>query len=243
MSNPVPGDNIAYIYPDLETGILGTFEKGELVLGYAVEIVAYRINEGIKELKFERAKPFHVTWTKDVANDTYIGAHPLITEPHERKSVYVAKSKGGKNDGLFALKSFKKGDLVSYFNGIKTTEAKMFHDQMTDEETEHASAYYYGLGAYGPKIYKVPKNIELDMPDPYRSVAVYRSTLGHKVNHKFDVDANVEFDYVDHPVFGVIVCLIATKDIDDDEELFANYNYGVEDAAQWYRDLYKATYE
>ena len=93
------------------------------------------------------------------------------------------------------------------------------------------------------KVYNIPKNIELDIPEEYRSVNVYRTTLGHKVNHKFDVDANVEFDYVKHPIFDVIVCLIALQDLEADEELFANYNYGLEDAAQWYRDHYQATYE
>ena len=44
-------------------------------------------------------------------------------------------------------------------------------------------------------------------------------------------------------MFGVIVCLIAVKDIEVDEELFVNYNYGLEDAAKWYRDLYDQTYD
>ena len=55
-------------------------------------------------------------------------------------------------------------------------------------------------------------------------------------------NANVEFEYVEHPVFGVIVCLIADEDINADEELFVNYNYVLEDAAKWYRDLYDETY-
>ena len=95
-----------------------------------MEILAQRYN-GVKELKVVNTKPLHVTWTRDVANDTYIGAHPHIADPHERKSVYETDSMGGKDDGVFARRSFQKGDLVSYFNGIKTTVEKMFPKKMT----------------------------------------------------------------------------------------------------------------
>ena len=235
------GDNITFIYPDLQTGLQGRFLKGELVEAKTVEIVSERSHNGLKELRFEKARPFNVIWNRDMADDSYIGAHQLIMDPHERKSVYIADSIGGKDDGVFALKRFEPDDLVSYFNGIKTTDEKIFHKKMTDEEEEHAGAIYFGLGAEAPDIYNIPENLELDIPDQYRSVDNYRTTLGHKVNHKFE-DTNVEYKIVDHPVFGVIVCLIATEDIDVDDELFASYNYGLDEAPQWYKDLHDEEY-
>ena len=53
------GDNIAFIYPDLQTGLQGTFVNGELVETTAVEIVAERWNNGVKELSFGKGKPFN----------------------------------------------------------------------------------------------------------------------------------------------------------------------------------------
>ena len=47
----------------------------------------------MKELRFEKARPFNVNWNRDVADDSYMGAHPLIMDPHERKSVYIANSR------------------------------------------------------------------------------------------------------------------------------------------------------
>jgi histone-lysine N-methyltransferase SETD7 len=231
------GDNITFIYPDLETGLQGKFVNGELVEAHAVEIVAERWMNGLKELSFVEAEPIDVLWKRDVANATYIGANPMIMDPHEEKSVYKADSIGGKDDGIFARRIFQPRQLVSYFNGIKTTEAQMFHEKMTEKEELYASAYYFGLGANAPEIYNVPEDIELDIPDPYRSTDEYTATLGHKVNHKFE-QTNVEFDTTDHPVYGVIVCLIATEDIDIDDELFVSYNYGLDSAPQWYRDLH-----
>ena len=127
--------------------------------------------------------------------------------------------------------------MVSYFNGIKTTEDKIFHEKMAKREERHASAYQYGIGADAPAIYKVPEDVHLDMPDPYRSTDHYTTTMGHKVQHKFE-DTNVYFGIVDHPVFGPIVGLIATEEIDVDEEIFVNYGYGLEDGPKWYRDLH-----
>ena len=89
MASKFTGDDIAFIYPYLETGLQGRFINGELVEAQAVEIVAQRLNNGVKELRFVKAEPFDVTWTKDVANDTYMVADLLIMDKHERKSVYV----------------------------------------------------------------------------------------------------------------------------------------------------------
>ena len=127
--------------------------------------------------------------------------------------------------------------MVSYFNGIKTTEEKIFDGLKSEKDIEEAGAYYFGLYAEAPKVYKVPKETELDIPDLYRSTKKYRTTLGHKANHKFV--NNVEFEILNHPVFGVIACLVAVVDIDVGEELFAHYNYDLDNAAEWYRKLYR----
>ena len=44
----------------------------------------------------------------------------------------------------------------------------------------------------------------MDIPAEYISVAKYRATLGHKLNHSFR--ANCEEWFLDHPRFGIIPC-------------------------------------
>ena len=179
------GDNITFIYPDFTTGLQGQFVDGELVAGQAVDIVAERCQNGMKQLRFVETKPYNFTWIRDETNATYIGAHPKIIDPHEMKSVYIGNSLMlGAGEGLFARKMFLPGDMVSYFNGVKTTEEDMFHDNMTAAEVEHAGAYYFGLGENVPNSWGVPEDMMLDIPDPYRSIIEYRTTLGHKANHK-----------------------------------------------------------
>ena len=236
------GDNIAFIYPDLKTGLYGKFRNGELVEATAVNIVAHRMKNGVKELRFKEAEPFHVVWTRDVSNETCIGTHPKVTEPHERKSVYVASSKGAKDEGLFARRKFRFWDLVSYYNGVRTTAEKVIHKEMTTEEREAASACLIDLGGSHRAtraIFNISEGTVLDVPEPYRTVEKYRTTLGHKANHMFDDDANAILVTVEHPVFGVISSLLAIKDIEIDEEIFVNYNWPLKSAPHWYRELYE----
>ena len=50
------GDNIVFIYPDLETGLKGIFENGQLVEAVEVNVIAERCNKGVKELQFSEPK-------------------------------------------------------------------------------------------------------------------------------------------------------------------------------------------
>ena len=45
------GEEITYIYPDLLTGLHGKFRDGEVVEARAVDIVAERCQQGVKEIR------------------------------------------------------------------------------------------------------------------------------------------------------------------------------------------------
>ena len=165
-------------------------------------------------------------------------------DPHERKSVYVSDSLiPGSDEGLFARRSFMPGDIVSYFSGTRTFARDMFFDNMTEAEISSAGAYFYNLAANSPYWWGYPEDLVLDIPEEYRSIYKFRTTLGHKANHLFE-GKNTEYDTVNHPVHGGIVCLIATEVINKDDEIYVDYLYDVDDEAteQWYKDLYDRTY-
>ena len=65
----------------------------------------------------------------------------------------------------------------------------------------------------------------IDMPAQFRELVSYRTTLGHKTQHKFAEEVNSEFTVVKHPLFGVIVAILATEEIAEDEEVELKYNY------------------
>ena len=108
-SGTFTGDDIIFLYPDFMTGIQGEFHDGELVRGTAVDVVGERCNLGLKEIIVSPSKHDpDVIWRQDpninkLTLPHYVGQHPTVMDPHERKSVYVHTSAiDGANEGLFA---------------------------------------------------------------------------------------------------------------------------------------------
>jgi len=236
------GDEITFIYPDFLTGLRGTFVNGVLEQATAVNIIAERCKGGIKELKLEDSNEVTVRWKREEANSTYIGQHPKVMDPHEKKSVYVDQSFIPRSkEGVFAARKFMPGDLISYFGGLKTFEENFLLANMTEEEEEDAASYYYNLGLNIPSWWGYPHNIVIDTPGKWRDETEYRTTLAHKVNHKFKRN-NAFFQTVHHPVFGALGCIVAKNEIEVGAEIYVNYEYNVDVAPQWYRDGYDQVY-
>ena len=64
----------------------------------------------------------------------------------------------------------------------------------------------------------------IDIPPEANTVETYSATLGHKSNHNFN--NNAEFKRFNlHPVLGLIMSVVAIKDIPKGAEVFSNYNY------------------
>ena len=144
----IQGDDVLFIYPDLETGLLGMFEKGELVQGRVVEIVGERCGEGIKHVEVIQRDDGNSVWGG--VNDSMlfnVEQYATVMDPFEKKAVYVGESSiPGAGEGLFARRQFSPGDLVSYFNGWKADYSSMVFTNMTYEEMERALAFCYSIG-------------------------------------------------------------------------------------------------
>ena len=72
----------------------------------------------------------------------------------------------------------------------------------------------------------------------------YRGTLGHKANNNFAPYANSALGETDHPTYGKIKTILATKDISKGEEIFYDYGYNPHAKetlkfAPWYSEQYK----
>ena len=233
------GDDISFIYPDFLTGLRGTFVGGVLQNASAVDVVAERCNNGVKELRLKPAKYGKgVIWEKEEMVFSHFGKTRQVMDPHERKSVYIGKSTNpNANEGLFARRKFRSNDLVSYYSGHRFVKEENIIQNMTIKETQISMAYSFALGKYAPTWWKYPKNLLLDVPPEFISIVQFRTTLGHKANHKFD--NNVEYIAVDHPVLGGIAGLVATADIDVGEEVFAHYRFGNNVAIDWYMEEFR----
>ncbi len=79
----------------------------------------------------------------------------------------------------------------------------------------------------------------VDLPPAYGDTSKFRSTLGHKTNHKF-VDTNVRFSHTDTARFGLIASMTTTRDVEAGEELFLHYGYPISlGAPRWYLKQYQ----
>ena len=66
------GDEITFIYPDLLTGLHGKFRDGEVVEARAVDIVAERCQQGVKEIKLRLNKKDETVWRREVSGSEEI---------------------------------------------------------------------------------------------------------------------------------------------------------------------------
>ena len=69
----------------------------------------------------------------------------------------ATSGKAGGGQGLFARRQFLPGELISYFAGKKTVEEEFLFDNMTAEEKEDATSYYFGLADVCPDWWGVPE--------------------------------------------------------------------------------------
>ena len=85
------GPDLLYIYPDLETGLRGRFEAGEAVAVRAVTVTSERCSQGVKELRTRETEDA-TTWRRRLSDTVTISEHPLVTEPHEARAVFIGDS-------------------------------------------------------------------------------------------------------------------------------------------------------
>ena len=66
------GDEITFLYPDLLTGLHGKFVDGEVQEARAVDIVAERCQQGIKEIKLRLNTRDDTVWRPEQSSSDHI---------------------------------------------------------------------------------------------------------------------------------------------------------------------------
>ena len=106
------GDNIAYLYPDRQTALLGTFVKDQMIMAQICFIQLVSIRNEICQLKF--TQPRGPIYSLDLSSREVISKEPLLPDPYETLYCYVRMSKiKGAQEGLFAKKNLAKNFVVS----------------------------------------------------------------------------------------------------------------------------------
>ncbi|CAL9697308.1 unnamed protein product [Knipowitschia caucasica] len=115
------GNAVAYVYPDGQTALCGTFMEGELIEARLATV----LNSDTQRPKFELA-PNSAVYTYDKSTSSCITAHALLPDPYERHRVYVADSLiPGAGQGLFSKTQAEANTVMSFYNGVRITHSEV----------------------------------------------------------------------------------------------------------------------
>lgn len=233
-SNVVCIEKSIFIYPDLRSVIIGSFELSQniktsqlkVVEGHFGKIIAFDWQNGLPSASI---KVTHATLIRyEMSTDKQICHHLMLSDPYEFNAVYVKNSEiPSAGEGLFARKVIEANKVVSFYNGVRYPKNRR----------DCGKSYKWSDFRIA-----LDNESDLDIPPKYRHLECYRSSYGHKACHTFDkTRINTRFDNFYHPRFGQIMALISTRYINTDEEILVNYNYkDVMNAPLWYKDLWKS---
>ena len=162
------------------------------------------------------------SYCREPSTAVCISKSPMTRDPYEHQTVYVAKSKQGEyaGEGLFAKRLIPSGSLVALFNGVRQ------RDPIYSKNMPEFSDYRIALD----------RVVSLDIPEKSKNLINYRATVGHKTCHSFK--PNSTFSEINHPRFGKIMSVVATKDIPSHEEILVTYGYRIWQSPAWYTGLW-----
>jgi len=227
------GDNNAFIYPDLNTVLLGSIQDDQIIKAYESSITGFAMKGGILYLNFHHISgPEFRFWPSTLQK---VRCPWLQEDPYERKTVYSGLSAMGEGagDGLFLHKDVSAGTMVSFYNGIRI---------MPGEIPPFRSDSYQIFLDWRPTNIQNNDREYLDIPPECVSLKNYRASLGHKINHSFQ--PNCIWDQIIHPTFGRIPSIITLMDLKAGTELTCHYMIDMQEASgidhlQWYVDLWE----
>jgi len=110
------GDNIAYIYPDYLTALIGTFEDKIMKSAREVKITQVTCQDGLLHAKFSEPDENSIAFFYDRATNESIASPGLMLarDPYELKTVEVRESTiPGSGHGLVAARNILKGQVLS----------------------------------------------------------------------------------------------------------------------------------
>ena len=107
------GDNIAYIYPDYLTALVGKFEDQKMKSARESKITQIICKDGIIQASFSKPQEDSVEFFYDPSNSEYMGAMPLVRDPYEKKNIELHESRiAGAGHGIFAIRNIPKGQVL-----------------------------------------------------------------------------------------------------------------------------------
>ena len=220
------GNEIAFIYPDGETALKGTYVDKYMKTAYEVKVETYTCNEfGILQaIKFSK-RMSSVQYSYNPCTNFSFGGTPTISnDPYEIKYVEAKESNvGGGGSGIFAKHALHQGRIACFYSLFlyrHNDQLELFH-KTCSYDTSKSDHYRRQCSKYSIKIvtYHGTINLPPELDHEHRL-----PTLGPKVNHHFKANNSIYIE-TEHPVWGLIMGVVPTIDIAAGQELYTYYNY------------------
>ncbi|XP_012689857.2 histone-lysine N-methyltransferase SETD7 isoform X1 [Clupea harengus] len=197
------GNHVAYVYPDGQTALLGSFVDGELIEARLASLMLQENGRPHLELVDDRT-----VYSFDKSTSTCIANFRLLPDPYESQHVFVGQSLiSGAGEGLFAKTDADPDSVMAFYNGVRIT-----HSEVDSRD----------WSANGNTI-SLDEETVIDVPKPFNQTETYCASLGHKANHSFS--PNCKYDPFVHPRFGLIKSIRTIRGVQKDEELTVAYGY------------------
>ena len=233
----ISGKDIAYIYPNGETALLGVFEDRIMKKAYYVNVEEYSCNDyGLLYVGKFSSKQSKDIFYFDPPTDVSFGGGGLMPDPYEAKNLKLGKSSiPNSGDGVIARRNLPSGFIIHYslfiykeFDEVSIYDSNCQNNKSrSDDERRACFKYKIRLFSYRASILLPPELDKGPLPN-----------LGPKVNHHFKFNNSI-FEELEHPRWGVIMGVRTTKPIKAGEEIFAHYGLQKNDFpadAPWYHE-------
>lgn len=222
------GDNIAFLFPDHMTALVGTFIRTQMLMAQTCFVQSVVVRNEICQLKF--TQPRGPIYSIDPGTTEIICKEPLLPDPYENQYVQVRPSKiKGAKEGLFAKRDLPSNFVVSFYNGVR-----MRSDDIEKDKDDWEANAYKIIDLLGPDA--EGNEGVLDIPSKFVSTKAYKASLAHKANHSFQ--PNGKFILFHHPRFGPVPAISTTTNVEKNAEITVSYDYAMDEAPPWYQELF-----
>lgn len=177
------GNDLSFIYPDMETALRGKFEDFEMKSAYEAEVLEAGVDQDGLIIITKFANLSGPEFYYQAPTNTSFGAGPSgVIDPYERKSVVVtASSIPQSGEGVFAIRDFPIYRCTCYYSGFlydSGPEAEGYEEgcinnrTLTMDQRRKCKKYSLGLHTFSTLI---------DIPPEMDKPGMFQPTAGPKV--------------------------------------------------------------
>ncbi|XP_059084451.1 uncharacterized protein LOC131881575 [Tigriopus californicus] len=220
------GDQMAFVYPDYETALVGRFEDKVMKAGQEATITGTTCDPN-EMLVLQFSEPSGPVLFYSPPTNISFGEGPQAIDPFEAKWAEIRRSNvHGGGEGVFAVRDVPSDQIFCLYSGFiyrNREEKELFAAQYTMNESLSADMRRHGTKYSIIVLYSLA---QLQIPWEVDQPESWHPTMGAKINADFpERHQNAVFDGFEHPRFGLIVAVRATKDIRQGQEILVDYGY------------------